>query len=265
MRASPTPTSSARKKARSTGGGRRPSSSARCAPSIPGRARRSTFNGEQIKVLGAALDPCRRRAGHGERRARRLSRRGLRRRRPEAPEAAAAGQVGAGGRRLPARLCACRRARCWPSPAVVSLPRPPALTRAALQAHHRVRRRAVRRLAAPGQRPVDPGAPSRTPCSPSAASACRCRARAAPTPACMRWARSRISTSRRRSAVDKCGRAQLPSQAATDRRHRGRDRAGRLPCPLLGDVPTLSLPHPEPPHAGGDRARPCLARAGAAR
>ena len=40
-RASPTPTSSARKKACSTGGGRRPSSSARCAPSIPGPARRS--------------------------------------------------------------------------------------------------------------------------------------------------------------------------------------------------------------------------------
>ena len=40
-KASPTPTSSARRKARSTGGGPRPSSSARCAPSIPGPARRS--------------------------------------------------------------------------------------------------------------------------------------------------------------------------------------------------------------------------------
>ena len=55
--ASPTPTSSARRKARSTGGGRRPSSSARCAPSIPGRGRGSTSygqGGERIKVLGAA-------------------------------------------------------------------------------------------------------------------------------------------------------------------------------------------------------------------
>ena len=105
-RASPTPTSSARRKARSTGGGRRPSSSARCAPSIPGPGTWFDVQGERIKVLARRTHAGRRRAGHGERRPRRLSGRGLRHRRAEAPEAAARRQVGAVGRRLSARLCA---------------------------------------------------------------------------------------------------------------------------------------------------------------
>ena len=62
--ASPTPTSSARRKARSTGAGRPPSSSARCAPSIPGRAPRSTFDGRahQGAGRGARRWPAARRA-----------------------------------------------------------------------------------------------------------------------------------------------------------------------------------------------------------
>ena len=44
-KASPTPTSSTRRKARSTGAGPPPSSSARCAPSIRGPAPRSSCNG----------------------------------------------------------------------------------------------------------------------------------------------------------------------------------------------------------------------------
>ena len=63
----------------------------------------------------------------------------------------------------------------------------------------------------------------------------------------------------------RAGGGELPSQAQPDRRHRGRDRAGRLPCPLLGDGAALSLPDPEPPRAAGARSRPGLARAGAAR
>ncbi len=57
------------------------------------------------KGAGRGTGAGRRRAGHGERRTRRLSGRGLRHRRAQAPEAAARRQVGAVGRRLPARLC----------------------------------------------------------------------------------------------------------------------------------------------------------------
>ena len=67
-RASPTPTSSARRKARSTGGGPPPSSSARCAPSIPGPAHGSKCKRRAHQGAGRGTGAGRRRAGHGERR-----------------------------------------------------------------------------------------------------------------------------------------------------------------------------------------------------
>ncbi len=63
------------------------------------RRRRRTHQGP-----GGGAGARRRRAGYGEHRPRRLSDRGLRRRRAEAPEAAARRQVGPAGRCLPARL-----------------------------------------------------------------------------------------------------------------------------------------------------------------
>ena len=136
--------------------------------------------------------------------ARRLSDGRLRRRRLEAPEAAAARQGGASGRRLPARLCACRPARCCRRPPSCRCRQTwPTLTPC------RATSSPSNTTAAPfvGWQRQDNG-PSVQAALEDAVFAFsgervhRCRAPGAPMPASMRWARWRISISRTRSRAE---------------------------------------------------------------
>ena len=134
--------------------------------------------------------------------------------------------------------------------------KPPAAARpdAALQAHHRIRRRAVRRLADPGQRASVQGALEDGDRRRSAARTCACRAPAAPTPACMRSARSRISISTSRFRRTDCATRSTRICGRIRWRPVGGKRRRRFRRALLGGAAALSLSHRQPPRRSRARA-----------
>ena len=80
---------------------------------------------------------------------------------------------------------------------------------APLPSHARIRRHALRRLAGAGVGHIRAGPPHRGDPQVLAAKPSRCAAPAAPTPACMRWVRSRTSILRARGRRKRCARPSI--------------------------------------------------------
>ena len=85
----------------------------------------------------------------------------------------------------------------------------------------------------------------------------RCAAPGGRMPACMRWARWRISTSLASGPSTPCARGgELPPQAGPDRHPRLRRRRRRFRRAVQRDGPPLPLSHPGAAGAAGARSRP---------